>query len=111
MYLTVRYDMADDKGETRRERNRRFGKQTPEVRIPDQAGHVWSWFWELSARRRSGPESLTYGEISNWTRITCRDVLPVEVSMLMAMDDAYLRAVREEQQAARERAMQQPPKG
>jgi hypothetical protein len=106
MYLTCRYDMAGENGETRRQFNQRFGKDSPEVRIPEQGVHVWAWFWEVSARRRSGPEALSYGEVQEWQRMTCRDVLPVEVEMLMAMDDAYLRAVREEQKAARDRAMQ-----
>ncbi|MBO9766520.1 MULTISPECIES: phage tail assembly chaperone [Xanthomonas] len=95
--------MPDAKGETRRERNARFEQPTPDVDMPEEAAHVWEWFWLISGRRGSGPEALSYTELSAWQQLTCRDVLPHEVAMLMAMDDAYLRAVREEQAAARER--------
>ncbi|WP_372356982.1 hypothetical protein ACCP99_08340 [Xanthomonas sp. NCPPB 3443] len=95
--------MPDAKGETRRARNARFEQPTPEVDMPEEAAHVWDWFWLLSGRRRSGPEALSYAELRAWQEMAACDVLPQEVAMLMAMDDAYLRAVREEQAAARER--------
>jgi len=104
-YTTVRYDMADEKGETRRQRNERFGAPSPEVEIPHQLLHVWDWFWELSARRRSGPEALTFADIGEWSRLRQVDLQPIEVEFLMAMDDAYLKAVREDQEAARQRAL------
>ncbi|KWV17132.1 phage tail assembly chaperone [Xanthomonas translucens] len=105
MYLTVRYDMADEQGETRRQRNARFGEPSPVVEVPEEAAHVWAWFWLLSGRRRSGPEALNYAEIGEWQRLSQQDVLPAEIDMLVAMDDAYLRAVREDQAAARARAL------
>ena len=99
--------MADENGETRRQRNARFGiAESPEPEVPDAAAHVWGWFWELSGRRRSGPEALTFADVGEWARLLQVDLLPEEVGMLMAMDDQYLRAVREDQKAARERAMQ-----
>jgi len=98
--------MADEKGETRRQRNARFGESTPEVQIPEGAEHVWEWFWELSARRRSGPEAMTFADVGEWQRLMCLDLLPQEVGMLMAMDDQYLAAVREDQAAARARALE-----
>ena len=97
--------MADEKGETRRQRNERFGAPSPEVEIPHQLLHVWDWFWELSARRRSGPEALTFADIGEWSRLRQVDLQPIEVEFLMAMDDAYLKAVREDQEAARQRAL------
>ncbi|MGE8288663.1 MAG: phage tail assembly chaperone [Stenotrophomonas sp.] len=97
--------MADEKGETRRQRNERFGATSPEVEVPDQLLHVWDWFWELSARRRSGPEALTFADIGEWSRLRQVDLQPIEVEFLMAMDDAYLKAVREDQEAARQRAL------
>ena len=97
--------MADEKGETRRQRNERFGAPSPEVEVPDQLLHVWDWFWELSARRRSGPEALTFADIGEWSRLRQVDLEPIEVEFLTAMDDAYLKAVREDQEAARQRAL------
>jgi hypothetical protein len=98
--------MADEKGETRRQRNARFDEPSPEIDVPPEGEHVWGWFWELSHRRGTGPEALTFGEVAAWRRLTGQDVEPAEVEMIMAMDDAYLRAVREDQAAARERALQ-----
>lgn len=104
--MTVRYDMADENGETRRERNARFEEEAPEVDVPDEGMHVWAWFWSLSARRHSGPEPIAFCELSAWSRQMQVDVTPDEIEMLMAMDDAYLKAVHEEQEAARERKSQ-----
>ncbi len=100
--------MADEDGETRRQRNERFGlAESPKQKVPGEAGHVWGWFWELSGRRHSGPEALTFADIGQWASLLQVELLPEEVQMLIAMDDQYLRAVREEQKAARERAQQQ----
>lgn len=98
--------MPDENGETRRQRNVRFGqaaKNKPVV-IPPRGQHVWRWFWQLSGRRHSGPEALTYTEVENWRRLTLTPVRPEEVEMIMRMDDAYLTEVRKEQAAAIERA-------
>lgn len=99
--------MADENGETRRQRNERFGIESPDQEFPGGALHVWDWFWQLSGRRHSGPEALTFADVGQWSRLLHIDLLPEEVQMLMAMDDQYLRAVREEQKAARERSQQQ----
>lgn len=72
--------------------------------VPPEGEHLWDWFWELSRRRRSGPEALTFAEIGEWQRLTRVQVRPEEVGILMRMDDAFLDAVREEQRAAAERA-------
>lgn len=101
--MHTRYDMPNEKGETRRQRNTRFRQASPPLRVPANGRHVWDWFWQLSARRRSGPESLSYAEIESWARMTATPVRPEEVDMLTAMDDAYVTEVRKEQMAALER--------
>ena len=103
--------MADDKGETRRQRNERFGTESPDVEVPVEGAHVWDWFWTLSGRRRSGTEALTFADVGEWSRLLQIDLLPQEVEMLMAMDDRYLRAVREDQEAARARAAESQNNG
>lgn len=103
--------MADEKGETRRQRNERFGVETPEVDVPAEAEHVWRWFWDLSARRRTGPEALGFADLAAWQALMHIDLLPLEAGMLVAMDDKYLAAVREDQAAARERALQAQNRG
>ncbi len=103
--------MADENGETRRQRNERFGAESPDVDVPMEGAHVWDWFWALSGRRRSGPEALTFADVGEWQRLVMVDLLPQEVEMLMAMDDQYLRAVREDQDAARARALESQNNG
>ncbi|KRG47341.1 hypothetical protein ARC20_03150 [Stenotrophomonas panacihumi] len=103
--------MKDERGDTRRERNARFGIETPELEVPDEGGHLWEWFSELSNRRRTGPEALAFAELGEWQRLTGQDVLPVEIEMLLSMDDAYLRAVREDQAAVRARVLEQQETG
>lgn len=98
--------MPDENGETRRQRNVRFGQaeRNKPVIVPAGGGHVWDWFWRLSNRRRSGPEPLSYAEVGEWQRLTRTPIRPEEVEMLMKMDGAYLTEVRKEQAAAAERA-------
>jgi hypothetical protein len=91
------------KGEKRREYNTRFGQseKNPEpVEIPEGAEHIWNWFWALSKRRRSGPEHIAYQEIGEWSRLTGTLVSPDEIDMLLAMDDAWMLAIREDQDKA-----------
>lgn len=100
--LSVRYELPDEKGETRRQRNAKFGVASPDIEVPDEGQHVWDWFWEkLTNRRKSGPEALTHAEIGEWQRLTRTQVLPEEIEMLIAMDDAYMKAYRDEQEAQR----------
>lgn len=96
--------MPNEEGETRRQRNRKFGQPAPDVEVPPEGSHVWHWFWSLSNRRRSGPEALSYAEVGEWQRLTHTPIRPEEVEMIMRMDDAYLAEVRKEQAAAIERA-------
>ena len=68
---------------------------------------MWEWFWELSGRRRSGPEALTYAEIGEWQRLAGVQVRREEVELLMRMDDAFIAEVRKEQSAALKRAQEE----
>lgn len=96
--------MPDEKGETRRERNEKFGEETPDIDPPAVADHVWEWFFEISPRRKSGPETLGLDEIQAWVNLFGRVVRPEEVKMLCAMDTAYVNAIRKEQQLMHERS-------
>lgn len=72
--------------------------------MPDEVDHVWDWFWTLSARRKSGPEPLSFAEVGEWQRLMATPVRPEEVEMIMSMDDAYLSEVQKEQADATARA-------
>lgn len=94
--------MPDENGEKRRDRNIKFGNQSlnPALEIPVEGEHLWEWFWKVSNRRKTGPESISYAEIGEFQRMTGVAVRPGEVDILMAMDDSFLSEVRKEQQAA-----------
>lgn len=97
--------MPDENGETRRQRHKRFGEpDPPEPHPPDAVDHVWGWFWELSSRRRSGPEALSFAEVGEWQRLMGLQVRREEIELLMQMDDAFVSEVRKEQRLAMERA-------
>jgi len=98
-------------GETRRNYYQRVRQPVPDVEIPHQALHVWHWFWELSTRRHSGPEPISYADIGQWLALTGQPVEPTEISMLVAMDDAYLGAMRKEQEAQRAEAAEKAKTG
>lgn len=97
--------------QTRRERNARFGRESPEIEVPTEAEHVWDWFFELSQRRRSGPEALSFGEVGEWQRLTGNIIRPEEVRMIMAMDDAYVAEARKEQADMAERQREAAKQG
>lgn len=101
----VRYNTTDENGETRAERNARFGmahKTPDEPEIPKAGEHVWEWFWRLSTQRRSGmagAEAFGWEAIHAWARLTGTIVRPEEVEMLVMMDLAYRNEVGSEQRA------------
>lgn len=103
----VRYGTPDHEGETRRERNLRFGVDiAPEPEVPDHASHVWEWFWELSAARgmsETGALPIGYADIRAWMDCTGTRVIPPEIDMLTAMDRAYRSALSQELSDIRER--------
>lgn len=110
--LAVRYDTPDERGETRRQRNIRFGEgeKNPDIEPPDGAEHILDWFWDLSAARShgfSGPNPLSLSDIANWSRLTGEIVTREEVGILRQIDAAYVAAVAEEQAAQAERDRKQ----
>lgn len=74
--------------------------------IGDHFAHIVDWFWDLSAARQSGfsgPNPLSLTDIANWSALSGELVTPDEVSIIRAMDAAYLAAVAIEQREADER--------
>lgn len=60
-------------------------------------GRVWSIFLELHATRTGGfaAHAISYAEIESYGRIYREPIRPFEVTMLHALDDAWLKASRE----------------
>ena len=97
MEFAVRWNTPNDKGETRSEEWARFRQEAPEQpEIPHNVLHVWQWFFDLSSQRHSGPEALTWADFEAWARLTGEEPTQQEWRMLVAMDRAYLKAVRRE---------------
>lgn len=67
--------------------------------VPTAGRRVWSIFLELNATRTvgMGPNPIGFGEIEAWSRMRREPVRPFEVTMLRALDAAYLEAAREPQ--------------
>lgn len=69
--------------------------------MPQIVEHIWRWFWSLSAKRHSGPESISFAEIDAWALLTGETPNPNEVQMLMSMDSAWMNAMNDEIKAHR----------
>lgn len=75
--------------------------------IGDHFAHIVDWFWDLSTARQSGfsgPNPLSLTDIANWTALSGNLITPDEVSIIRAMDAAFLAAMAKEQAEAEERA-------
>lgn len=114
VWVSVRYDSEDENGETRRDRNQRFGVHPgPEAEVPPTCDHIWQWFCDLSACRShadSGPQPISHQEIQAWSRLTGQIITPEEVDILRAMDKAFLREMSRERRAAMDAQKQEQPK-
>lgn len=93
--VLVRYDFPDKDGETRRERNARFGQESPAVEVPPVAQYLWEWFWDIRRSQPAGfngPNPVTNAELMAWVQRTGQVVRPEEAVILMDMDGALLTA-------------------
>ena len=105
--MSIRYDTPDENGETRRERNARFGMgnlSTP-LDIPSDGEYLWSWFWELSGVRTdgfNGPQPLTVPQIEDWSVFTGTIIRRDETAILHTMDIAYRSQISAENAEVRE---------
>lgn len=109
----VRLNTPDEKGETRRQRNERFGVVTtePEPVNPDFE-YLLEWFWDI--RRGvpagiNGPDPLSMTEIANWSSLTGTVVRREEIGILREVDAAFLASVANEHAEAAERTRTAKP--
>jgi hypothetical protein len=95
----------------------RFGKghEIPdEPELPACGHHVLAWFFELSNRRTpafSGVAPITFQDISAWRDLTGTPVLPAEIRMILAMDNAFRSQAAEIHRSKSEKPNGPPPKG
>lgn len=108
--VRVKYDTKDEDGETRRERNERFGTDSPPLVLPPVGAYLWEIYFEISSRVqrvRDGiciPISPT--EFAAWVSLSQRIVYPNEYDILCGMDDAFVEATNVELAEYRAREQQ-----
>lgn len=106
MEVEAKYDTPDKDGETRRERNARFGVESPRVRPPKHGQYLWQWYADAAATRRMDdgmPQLLTPLEWQAWAEINGELVRKEEFAALMQMDRAFVYALRKELNDQRQR--------
>lgn len=113
MRVYTRYDLPDDKGETRRERNKRFGVlDSPEVEIPSGGEYLWELFVELSnVIHRVDFNGYYYtlppSEIIAWCTLKHWDITAEEYDIILAMDNAFCRELNKDKEATMTRKLEE----
>lgn len=107
----TRYDLPNEKGETRRERNARLNFETPELDIPFAGEYLWDWFTRLSkAIHRVDFNGYYYNippsEIIAWCSLTNVDMTEDEYEIISAMDSSFCKEINTEIEANRTRKME-----
>lgn len=107
----ARYDLPNEKGETRRERNLRFdyGK-SPEVDIPSGGEYLWDLFATLSTViHRVDFNGYYYSfppsEILAWCELAKVDITSGEYEIISAMDNVFCNEINEDRNAAYSRKL------
>lgn len=109
----TRYDLPNEKGETRRERNLRFGYgKSPEVEIPSSGEYIWELFATLSASiHRVDFNGYYYkippSEILAWCELAKVDITSEEYEVISAMDDVFCKEINEDRNAAYSRKLEE----
>lgn len=111
----TRYDLPDDKGETRRERNKKLDYDTPDFELPPAGEYLWEWFTRLSnAIYRIDFNGYYYNlppsEILAWCKFARVDMTENEFEIIVAMDNSFCRELNKELEAKRLRKIEDEEK-
>lgn len=82
------------------------------VAIPAGGELLWRWFMALHKTRQAGmngPQPISFTEMQSYSRLTNQEIEPRHVSILIAMDQAYLETVYKKQPQAPEGVKVLPP--
>ena len=115
-YCRARYLTPDKNGETRADRNARFGQDevTPEWSVPDGGQYLFDWFEEISSGHNRVSNDriyrITWVEFAAWQQVSGNVVYPHEFAILRAMDNAYCEALEGELQYQKVRAQEEAAK-
>lgn len=113
----IRYDLPDENGLTRRERNENFGHEhlSEFVDVDEHIYYLVNWFDDMSNSVRKISDGVCgsivwyFGE---WSKITGNNLRPFEYELLVAMDRAFCfemnlelknYRIRQEEKAKREK--------
>jgi hypothetical protein len=107
MRVFVRYDTQDENGQRRRDRNDKFGTESPTLIVPLAGRYLWEWYFDISGglrRVRDGVcEPIPHTEFQAWKSNTAHIVYPVEHAILRDMDVAFCYETNKELTAYRDR--------
>lgn len=116
MRVYARYDLPDEKGETRRERNKKFGfEDAPDFEIPVYGEYIWELFSKLSnAIHRIDFNGYYYNlppsEINAWCKLSNTDITSIEYDILSAMDNVFCREINADKSATMTRKFEEDKK-
>jgi hypothetical protein len=98
--IYVRYELPNEKGETRRERNLKFEEYTPPFSIPESGVYLWRWYFSISdslRRVREGIcEPIPPSEYIAWSHISGEIINHREQKILQRMDIAFCSEMNKE---------------
>lgn len=107
----ARYDLPNEKGETRRQRNLRFNYgESPKFEIPSGGEYLWDLFVKLSTViHRMDFNGYYYSfppsEILAWCELTKVDITSGEYEIISAMDNVFCKEINEDKNAAYSRKL------
>lgn len=103
----MRYDVPNEKGITRRERNDRVEEFSPVFKVPLHGVYLWQWYKSISdtlPRIRDGVcNPIPPTEFKAWLELSGIICYPFEYEILSAMDVVYVDEMNKELQDYRER--------
>lgn len=104
--IFVRYDLPNEKEDTRRALNERVGVYTPPFEIPEDGIYLWNWFIDINNSVSRIDFNGYYclippSEFLAWSTLTGNALYPEEYDILRNMDAVYCKEVNAEIQSKR----------
>jgi hypothetical protein len=68
-------------------------KRRADLPLPIGLEHVWNWFCAVAATRSNngfGLLPISFGELAAWSRLSCAEPTPWEISLIRRIDMAVL---------------------
>lgn len=114
MRVYIRYDIPDEKDETRRDRNERAEIESPPLLIPEAGEYLFDLYFDISdcfTRVKDGLVSkITPSEFMAYSTLTGLEISPFEYSALRAMDNEFCKETQLEINARRQKAIEEGTK-